>query len=213
MYHVISGRVLRRNLRNDVVKAANGDNLRIGVFRSGRVAINSRTNVTKFNIMASNGVVHSIDQVLTPPKDLVATITSDKRFTTLGAAIKAAGLTSTLRDMSKEFTIFAPTNVAFVDDLGQQGINALLNNPSRLKNILLYHTVSGSVLRSDLRNSGTVKTLQGKNVRYSNRRDDLYINEALDLYINEAEVIPAKANIIAANGVIHAIDEVLIIPQ
>ena len=202
MYHVISGRVLRRNLRNDVVKAANGDNLRIGVFRSGRVAINSRTNVTKFNIMASNGVVHSIDQVLTPPKDLVATITSDKRFTTLGAAIKAAGLTSTLRDMSKEFTIFAPTDEAF-EDLGQDTINALLKDPSALKNILLYHAVSGSVLKSDLKNSGRVKTVQGKNIHYSAKGDTLKINKS--------KVI--KANIIAANGVIHAIDEVLSIPK
>jgi uncharacterized surface protein with fasciclin (FAS1) repeats len=112
-YHVISGKVLRRRLRNGIVKAANGDNLRIGVFHNGRVVINSRTNVTKFDILASNGVVHVIDEALTSPKSLVRTILSDKRFTTLAAAIKAAGLTSTLEDLSKEFTIFAPTNEAF----------------------------------------------------------------------------------------------------
>ncbi|KAI2508390.1 hypothetical protein MHU86_6064 [Fragilaria crotonensis] len=201
LYHVISGKVLRSHLRNDVVKAANGDNLRVGVFKSGRVVINVRTNVTKFDVQASNGVVHVIDQVLTPPKDLVGTILSDKRFTTLAAAVKAAGLTSTLKAASKEFTIFAPTNKAF-EALGQATVNSLLKNPSALKSILLYHTVSGSVLKSDLKNSGRVKTVQGSNVHYS--------NSGQTLVINDSKV--TEANILAANGVIHAINKVLSIP-
>ncbi|KAI2508387.1 PFAM Fasciclin domain [Fragilaria crotonensis] len=55
LYHVISGKVLRRHLRNDIVKAANLDNLRIGVHSNGRVVINVNTNVTRFNVLASNG--------------------------------------------------------------------------------------------------------------------------------------------------------------
>ena len=189
-------------MRNDVVKAANGDNLRVGVFRNGRVVINTSSNVTKADIMASNGVVHVIDEVLIPPKDLVATIMSDSRFTTLAAAIKAAKLRSTLRDMSKEFTIFAPTNEAF-DALGKDTLSALIKNPSALKSILLYHTVSGSVLKSDLKNSGVAKTVQGSNVHYT--------NNGHRLIINDSRVI--EANILAANGVIHAIDKVLSIPK
>ena len=204
MYHVISGRVLKRDLRNDVVKAANGDNLRVGVLKNGSVVINTSANVTKANIMASNGVVHAIDEVLIPPKDLVGTIMSDSRFTTLAAAIKAAGLTSTLKDMSKEFTIFAPTNKAF-NALGKSAVSALLKKPNVLKSILLYHAVSGSVLKSDLKNSGIVKTVQGSNVHYSTT------NNGHRLFINDSRVV--EANILAANGVIHAIDKVLSIPK
>jgi transforming growth factor-beta-induced protein len=202
LYHVISRKVLRRHLRNDIVKAVNEDNLRIGVFKSGRVVVNTSTNVTKFNVMASNGVVHFIDQVLTPPDDLVGTIFKDKRFTTLATAIEAAGLTSMLLNLSKEFTIFAPTNKAF-DALGKGTVSALLKRPKALKSILLYHTVKGSVLKSDLKNSGSVKTEQGSNIHYS--------FNGKRLNINDSRVI--EANILAANGIIHAIDKVLSIPE
>ncbi|KAI2508388.1 transforming growth factor-beta-induced protein [Fragilaria crotonensis] len=134
--------------------------------------------------------------------DLVGTIFSDRRFTTLAAAIEAAGLTSTLLNLSKEFTIFAPTNKAF-DALGKDTVSALLKRPKALKSILLYHTVSGSVLKSDLKNSGSVKTLQGSNVHYT--------FNGTRLIINDSRVI--EANILAANGIVHAIDKMLTIPQ
>ena len=189
-------------MSNDVVKAVNGDNLRVGVNKSGKVTINGSVNVTTADVMASNGVVHIIDTVLLPPKDLVGTLMSQPRFSTLVAAVKAAGLVSTLRDMSKQYTIFAPTNAAFAA-LGQSTINALLKDPATLKSILLYHAVPGSVLRSDLRNSGRVKTVQGSNVRYSSQGGRLRINTSG----------VTSANIIAANGVVHVINKVLTIPK
>lgn len=189
-------------MKNDVIKAANGDNIRVGILWDGDVSLNGSADIATFNIMASNGVVHLIDEVLIPPDDLVDRILSLRRFSTLAAAVKAAGLTSTLKSMSKEYTMFAPNNAAFAA-LGQDTIDKLLKDPVTLKSILLYHTVTGSVLRSDLRNTGSAKTVQGSNIQYRNSSGGLIINTSKVL----------KANILAANGVIHEIDEVLTIPK
>jgi transforming growth factor-beta-induced protein len=192
-------------LSNDIIKAANGDNLRVQVRQNGRVIINRGSDVTTFDIMASNGVVHLIDEVLIPPKNLVDTILSDHRFSTLAVAVKAAGLVDTLKDASKEFTIFAPTNAAF-KALGAHTVNALLKDPATLKSILLYHAVEGSVLRNDLRkigSSGSVKTVQGSKLQFRFHGDNLFVNDSK----------VTEANILASNGVIHAIDKVLTIPK
>jgi uncharacterized surface protein with fasciclin (FAS1) repeats len=71
-----------------------------------------------------------------------------------------------------------------------------------LKSILLYHTVSGSVLRSALKGDGCVKTVQGSKFHYDSK--------GTKLFINDSKVI--EANILASNGVVHVIDEVLEIP-
>jgi uncharacterized surface protein with fasciclin (FAS1) repeats len=68
LYHVVPGRVLRRNLKSGVIKAANGDNLRIKISGGpSRVVINNDARVTKADVQAKNGVIHFIDEVLLPP--------------------------------------------------------------------------------------------------------------------------------------------------
>ena len=192
---------MKKDVKSGIIKSANGDNLRLRVTHTGGLTINESSKVTTFDVMAQNGVVHIIDEVLIPPKNLVDTIMNIPRFSTLAAAIKAAGLTSTLRNGSKEYTIFAPNNAAF-KALGQGTVDALLKDPETLKSILLYHTVTGSVLRGQLKNSGVVKTVQGSNVEYK--------NSGGTLTINTSKVV--RANILASNGVVHEIDKVLTIP-
>jgi transforming growth factor-beta-induced protein len=185
-----------------VIKAANGDNIRTGVTRRPtHVLINEDARVTKADVLAKNGVIHFIDEVLIPPGNLLDTIKGEGNLSTLAAAIKAAELESTLKDMKSDFTIFAPTNKAF-EKLGEEKVNGLLKNPEVLKSILLYHTVSGSVLRSALKGDGSVKTVQGSKFHYDSK--------GTKLFINDSKVI--EANILASNGVVHVIDEVLEIP-
>jgi transforming growth factor-beta-induced protein len=189
-------------VKNEVIKAANGDNLRTGVTRRPtRVLINEDARVTKADVLAKNGVIHFIDEVLIPPGNLLDTIKGDRNLSTLAAAVKAAKLESTLKDMKSDLTIFAPTNKAF-EKLGEDTVNGLIKNPEKLKSILLYHAVSGSVLRSALRGDGRVKTVQGSNIHFDEKGSKLFINDS--------EV--TEANILASNGVIHVIDEVLEIP-
>jgi uncharacterized surface protein with fasciclin (FAS1) repeats len=137
--------------KKEIIKAANGDNLRTGVTRRPtRVLINEDARVTKADVLAKDGVIHFFDEVLIPPGNLLDTIKGERNLSTLAAAVKAAKLESTLRDMKSDLTIFAPTNKAF-QKLGDSAVNGLIKNPEKLKSILLYHAVSGSVLRSALR--------------------------------------------------------------
>jgi len=202
LYHVVPGKVLRKDVKNEVIKAANGDNLRTGVTKKrSRVVINDDARVTKANVQAKNGVIHFIDEVLLPPENLLDTIKGEKNLSTLAAAIKAAGLESTLSDVKSDLTIFAPTDKAF-EALGEGAVSELIKTPEKLKSILLYHAVPGSVLKGALKGDGSVKTVQGSNFHFDEKGSKLFINDS--------EVI--EANILASNGVVHVIDEVLEIP-
>src|SRR5690606_33718009 len=99
------------------------------------------------DIEASNGVIHVIDSVLLPPKDIVDTAVADGRFTTLAAALGAAELVETLKGEGP-FTVFAPTDEAFAK-LPAGTIEALLADKESLTDILLYHVVEGKVMAAD----------------------------------------------------------------
>lgn len=134
--------------------------------------------------------------------NLVNIAAGNKDFSTLVAAVKAAGLVDALRD-AKEITIFAPTNAAF-EKLGQKTINDLLKpeNKAKLTEILTYHVVPGRVMAADvakLKDGTKVKTLSGKEITVRNKKG---------VKINNSRVV--KTDIVGDNGVIHVIDTVLI---
>ncbi|WP_115710374.1 fasciclin domain-containing protein [Legionella sainthelensi] len=121
----------------------------------------------------------------------------NKDFSTLVSLLKKAGLVSALEGKGP-FTVFAPTNEAFAG-VPKAELDALLANPEKLKAVLLYHVVSGDIT-SDKIKPGMVKTLSGQDV-------DITVKEG-KVFVNNAEVI--KADVKAANGVIHVINHVLI---
>lgn len=118
-------------------------------------------------------------------------------FTTLVAAVKAAGLEETLTEKGP-FTVFAPTDEAFAK-LPEGTVESLLANPEKLKKVLLYHVVSGSVTSEQVVKLKKAETLEGSSVA---------INAKDGVKINDATVI--KADIEAKNGIVHVIDTVLI---
>ena len=118
-------------------------------------------------------------------------------FTTLVAAIKAAGLEETLTDKGP-FTVFAPTDEAFAK-LPEGTVESLLADPEKLKMVLLYHVVAGSVSSAEVVKMDKAETLEGSNVT---------INSKKGVKINDATVV--KADIEAKNGIVHVIDTVLI---
>ncbi|MFZ3591877.1 fasciclin domain-containing protein [Bacillus sp. DJP31] len=131
-------------------------------------------------------------------KDIVDTALAAGEFNTLAAALEKAGLVETLKGKGP-FTVFAPTDKAFEKLLQKLGVTKeeLLARDD-LKDILLYHVLSGKVLSSDLKDGLKVKTLAEKDVTIS-----------LDpVQVNNANV--TKPDILASNGVIHVIDEVLL---
>ncbi len=214
-YHVVAGKVLAADvvkLDGKSAKTVNGAEVKIGV-SGGKVTLNGNVNVTATDIVASNGVIHVIDTVLLPPaaapasaapavvgKTIVDIAAGDTRFSTLVAAVKAAGLVDTLNGAGP-FTVFAPTNSAFAV-LGEDTINGLLKpeNKKALTDILLYHVAAGKVGSADVVKTHAVKTVLGRNVNVSLRDGGVFINSA------RIQIVDIQAS----NGVIHVIDTVLL---
>jgi uncharacterized surface protein with fasciclin (FAS1) repeats len=198
------------SLDGSMVDAANGDALNIEV-RDGDLFINDSQVITA-DIATSNGIIHVIDAVLTPPADeapvepgtIVDTAVAAGSFTTLVAALQATGLDSVLADPSSRFTVFAPTDEAFAA-LGQDTIDALLNDVDTLSNILQYHVIGGTAV-----NAETAIGLAGTKITAVN--DDefaLSLNDG-NLFVNTSQVV--ATDVIASNGIIHVIDSVLMPP-
>lgn len=136
------------------------------------------------------------------PQDIVDIAVADGRFTTLVAAVQAAGLVDTLKSAGP-FTVFAPTDDAFAK-LPAGTIDELLKpeNKQALTDILLYHVVSGKVMAADVVNLTSATTVLGKDVTIKVDMGNVYINDA-KVVITDIE---------ASNGVIHVIDTVILPP-
>ena len=137
-------------------------------------------------------------------ENVVALAASNDSFKTLTAALKAAGLTQTLSGKGP-FTIFAPTDAAFAA-LPQDALQELLKpeNKDILVKILTYHVVPGNVTSGDIK-SGEVKTVEGAPV-------NVQVDSAKAVTLNnEAKVV--QPDLKASNGVIHAIDKVMLPPD
>jgi uncharacterized surface protein with fasciclin (FAS1) repeats len=132
--------------------------------------------------------------------DIVETATSNGRFTTLVAAVKAAGLVDTLKGKGP-FTVFAPTDEAF-KKLPAGTVENLLKpeNKAQLAKVLTYHVVPGRVMASDVSGKKTTaKTVEGSAVAID--------ASAGAVKVDNATVSMADVN--ASNGVIHVIDTVI----
>lgn len=194
-YHVVPGRVTAA----DVVKLSSagtalGQSLPIAAASGVRVG---NANVIKTDIETSNGIIHVIDTVLIPANDIIETARSAGSFKTLLTAIEAAGLTDALRG-DGPFTVFAPTDEAFAK-LPAGTVEGLLKDIPQLKTVLTYHVVPGKVLASDVVQLSEAKTLQGQSVT---------IDASSGVRIDAARVV--KTDVMATNGVIQVIDEVLL---
>jgi len=138
----------------------------------------------------------------TAKADIVDTAVQSGKFPTLVAAVKAAGLVDALKG-SGPFTVFAPTEEAFAK-LPKGTLESLLKpeNKAKLVAILKFHVISGKVTSADalkLKNGTAVKTLLGQSIKVKNTHG---------VHVNNAKVV--TADIECTNGVIHAIDHVLL---
>ncbi len=197
-YHVVSGQWdAAHAAKLNAAQTVNGQRVDISA-KDGKVMIDGAT-VVKADITADNGVIHVIDSVLMPSdKDVVDTAVAAGKFTTLAAALNAAGLADVLKGEGP-FTVFAPTDEAFAR-LPAGTVEMLLKpeNKEKLAGILKYHVVSGRIYSGDAVKAMSAKTLQGQKVK---------ITSAGGVMIDDAKVIGADLD--ASNGVIHVIDTVI----
>ena len=135
-------------------------------------------------------------------KDIVDTAVAAGSFTTLATALQAAGLVETLKGKGP-FTVFAPTDEAFAA-LPAGTVESLLRpeNREKLRAVLTYHVVSGSVSSSEVVKLTSAKTVNGQSVKIATGKGGVTVDGA--------RVV--KADIATSNGIIHVIDRV-ILPQ
>ncbi|MCK7591673.1 fasciclin domain-containing protein [Subsaxibacter sp. CAU 1640] len=217
--HVIVGATATSDgLENSYVSTAatnsDGDAISLYVNTDDGVVLNGMSNVMTADIIASNGVIHVVDEVIDLPT-IVTFATTNPALTNLVAALQSADSQSPSPDLigtlsgNGPFTVFAPTDAAFGDlllELDPSGNTSLGDvPPATVQDILLYHVVSGNVRSTDLM-TGPVPTLGGS------------INlDATNLTLTDpngrvSNIITSLVDIQAINGVVHAIDKV-ILPQ
>ncbi len=226
LYHVLADANVDSataiSLAGTAVQAANEDDLQISL-SDGNLFINT-SQVISADVVATNGTIHVIDTVLLPPagddganqgdgagepvepqlSNIVDTALAAGSFNTLAAALEATGLVGVLADEKATFTVFAPTDDAFAA-LGQDTIDALLADPDTLRDILLYHVVSGQAV-----NAETAISLAGSSVTMANGDDTELSLAAGQLFVNESTVV--ATDVAASNGIIHVLDAVLLPP-
>jgi uncharacterized surface protein with fasciclin (FAS1) repeats len=139
-------------------------------------------------------------------QDIVDTAVQAGTFTTLVAAVKAAGLVETLKSPGP-FTVFAPTDAAFAA-LPKGTVEGLLKDIPKLTAVLTYHVIPGRVAAADvmkMTSSGhaEAKTVQGQNVTLKTQG---ILSKSV--HVNDAKVV--KADIMTTNGIIHVIDKVIL---
>ena len=134
------------------------------------------------------------------PKTIADTAAATPQLSTLTKLIQEAGLTETLAGPGP-FTVFAPSDEAF-KAVPAATLRALMQDKARLKAVLSYHVVTGTVLAADVKN-GPVKTVQGAYLALS--RSGTFVT------VEDAVVTTADVN--ATNGVVHIIDKMLMPPR
>lgn len=128
-------------------------------------------------------------------QDVVDVAVKAGNFNTLVTAVKAAGLADTLKGPGP-FTVFAPTDAAFAK-VPKAKLDALLADKAALTKVLTYHVVPGKVMAADVK-AGKVKTVEGQ---------ELTVTTKGGVMVDNAKVL--ATDVAASNGVIHAIDTVL----
>jgi uncharacterized surface protein with fasciclin (FAS1) repeats len=148
--------------------------------------------------MTLGAVASSASAPHKPARNIVQTAVAAGSFKTLVSLVKQAGLVGALSGKGP-LTVFAPTDAAFAK-VPKATLAALAKNKAKLKAVLLYHVVSGRLTAAQVVKHRSLTTLEGGTLSIRTRDHKVHVNGA--------RVI--TANVMASNGVIHVINQVLI---
>lgn len=166
-------------------------------------------NVTMADIaVAEDGVVHIIDGVVLPPLPIATTARLNPNLSVLEEALlKFPNLVTELSGTTTDYTVFAPTNDAFVALLGLIGQNELDDIPEDvLLRVLQYHVVAGTELSTDLDNNESLNTLLTDEGETS--PEQLTVSTTNGVQINGINVTGPDVSV--TNGVVHVVEGVLV---
>jgi uncharacterized surface protein with fasciclin (FAS1) repeats len=207
-YHVLPARVERAQVPlGQPITSAQGGIFKIDAVGQNLVVTDGRNrtaNITATDVQASNGVVHVIDKVILPAdKNIVQTAQALPQFSILVEAVVAADLAGALSG-DGPFTVFAPTNDAFVALLAELGVSkeALLADTALLTKVLTYHVVPARVLKAQVPVGTPITSLQG---------DSFTIDGTLAITDQAGRKAAITAtDVLTSNGVIHVVDQVIL---
>ena len=164
------------------------------------IFVNTDAEVVEADIDAINGIIHAIDDVILPSwfsNSIMKLAEGTSDLSTLVDLVVQAGFSGTLSEAGP-YTVFAPTNAAFLDSLFGGGTSI---SADRLSSILSYHILKGIYADTDLRDGLILTTLQGEKLTFKSTKEN-------GEFVNDKRII--IPNILANNGIIHIIDGVLI---
>ncbi len=212
LFHVLGGEVKAADLSDSYVTTSslgpNDEPIVLQVDVTGGVKFNGDAEPVTTDVEASNGVVHIIDKVMLPPS-VVNLALNNPVFSSLVSALTRADLTTdyvSILSGAGPFTVFAPTNDAFQALLDSNADwNSLADIPlATLEAVLNYHVVSGANVQSDqLTDNQTITTLGGTvTTDLSNgAKLESTSEQSVGIILTDAQ---------GSNGVVHAIDTVLL---
>ncbi len=200
LYHVVNSKVLSSEVTAGDVTTLEGTAITLAT--DGGITVNGANVIAPFDVEATNGIIHTIDQVLVPSSvaQFVNTVLEpayfSDNFTTLIAAASKAELVSTLLS-TPNLTIFAPTNEAFT----KSGIDPTALSKEQLVPVLTYHVLSTKVLSKDI--PRMAPTLNTANLYFSLVSAGNFINGSTEIKMVDIE---------SGTGVVHVIDAVILPP-
>ena len=205
-YHVVSGNVTSSDLTTGDVNSVEGSPLSID---AENLTVNGVSIIEPFDVTASNGTVHTIGTVLSipdpgPTQNIVELAQAQSNLSVLVTALtKFPDLVTALSDATGTYTVFAPTDEAFVALLGVTGQEELDDIPeSVIRRVLEYHVVSGAaVFSGDLTDGQEVDPI------LADDGDIITVGVGSSVTVDNATV--TTPDVEATNGVVHIIDGVL----
>ncbi|MEX0995803.1 MAG: fasciclin domain-containing protein [Flavobacteriaceae bacterium] len=216
--HVVDGINLSSDLTTGYITslgtgASSTENLSLFINTASGVEINGVSEVTQADIAVDNGVIHAVDAVIGIPNITTQALANPQFSVLVDALIAASDSNTNYVDLlsgtaASPFTVFAPTNDSFTALLAALGLSSLNDIPQDLLQIVLnYHVIAGANVRAeDLVNGGTATTFQGENLTF----DLTGGAKIIDATGAPSNII--VTNVQTGNGVVHALDKVLL-PQ
>ncbi|XP_059930989.1 periostin, osteoblast specific factor b isoform X1 [Gadus macrocephalus] len=199
-YHMANKRFLTKDLKNGMLVTSmyNDLGLYINHYSNGVVTVNC-ARIIHGNQVATNGVVHVVDRVVSSVGNSIAEVLDvDDDLTTLTNMARDAGLMEKLGEPG-QYTIFAPTNEAF-DKLGSDVLERIMSDKDVLKALLNFHLLNTVQCSEGIMLGTSYETLEGNSIEVGCDGDSLTVNGIK---------MVMKKDIVATNGVIHLIDQVL----
>ncbi|KAG7262862.1 hypothetical protein CRUP_034206 [Coryphaenoides rupestris] len=199
-YHMANKRLLTKDLKNGMVVTSmyNDLGLYINHYSNGVVTVNC-ARIIHGNQVATNGVVHVVDRVISSVGNSMAEVLDvDDDLTKLADLAREAGLLEKLGEPG-QFTLFAPTDDAF-DRLGSDVLERIMADKDVLRALLNFHLLNSVQCSEGIMLGNSYETLEGNSIEVGCDGESLTVN-GIKMVL--------KKDIVTTNGVIHLIDQVL----